>query len=147
MGKTIAEIFFNHMGYPRDLEDFLLPYVIRSLVILEDTFQDDVTLLSLCRCRLRFVSFLKEKASEDMIRRGMETSVTQLEALRVSIEKKIEEIPAVMEKTPFFEDFFFAFGREDTGVKFSEENQRRYMNGELKIIHIIESQPEIIFRV
>lgn len=134
------------MGYPRDLEDFLLPYVIRSLVILEDTFQEDVTLLSLSKCRLKFVSFLKEKASGDMTERGMEASVARLEALETSIRKKIEEIPAVMEKTPFFEDFFFVFRRDD-GVKFSEENQRRYMNGELKIIHIIESQPEIIFWV
>ncbi len=147
MGKTIAQVFFNHMGYPAEIENLLLPYIIRSLVILEDVFQENATLLSICQCRLKFISFLKEKGSEDMTRHGMEASVARLEALETSIREKIEEIPAVMEKTPFFEDFFFAFGRDDTGVKFSEENQRRYMNGELKIIHIIESQPEIIFRV
>lgn len=147
MGKTIAQVFFNHMGYPAEIENLLLPYIIRSLVILEDVFQENATLLSICKCRLRFVSFLKEKGSEDMTRHGMEAAVSKLTILETKIREKIDEIPGILADTPSFEDFFFAFGSNDAGIKFSDENQRRYMNGELKIINIIESQPEIIFRV
>jgi len=144
---NIAQVFFNHMGYPEEIENILLPYIVRSFVILEDMFKKDATLLSICQCRLRFISFLKEKGSEDMTRRGMGAVVSKLGTLEVKIQEKINDIPGILAENPSFEDFFFAFGSDDAGIKFSDENQIRYMNGELKIIHIIESQPEIIFRV
>jgi hypothetical protein len=147
MAKNIAQIFFNHMGYPRDLEDFLLPYIIRSLVILQDMFREEVTLTSLCECRLRFIVFLKDRASEDMKKRGMHEPLRRLSELETKIRETLYEIPDISKKAPYFEDFFFSFGREGAGIKLTELNMQSYMNGTLKILDIIESQPELVFRV
>lgn len=147
MRKNIAQIFFNHMGYPQDVEDFLLPYVIRSLVVLEGMFKEEVTLLSLCKCKLRFITFLKEHALEDMKKRGMHTQCTRLFDLETKLREVIDTLPEISKRTPYFEDFFFSFGREGAGIGLTESNMKSYMNGTLKIIDIIESQPEIVFRV
>jgi len=138
----IVEVFFRNTDYPDEIRDLFSPFVLTGPLVISEFFQKDLNLELLCRARVKFVEYLLHgDFAQKMVLMNKHDVCSRLVLLQKRLLDMIEKLREDQTVSNFAEEWMFLSGR------LNDENSELYTEGKLTFLQLLQTQPEIFFRL